>query len=187
MKFSIVALSLFSILSVSCHSQNATISSKKNDDGKRDAIPKVAQQVHSLKEGSGKLNCAGMDEKLRFMRTIVAFQQGKLTSLVVSQYEDTSANKQPLNDLTPNLKKFEIYSSELTPKIVDFRKDLDGKHFQFEAYASVDGLPVRVYDLDIRAQSDGEGGSLLAATLEYKDVEAKLDVDELFLSCVVLK
>lgn len=187
MKTKIPALALISLFSAGCNLQNSGVASKKKDDGKKEVVPQVARQVQSLKEARGTLNCAGMDEKLRFLRTRISFEQGELKSLAVNIFEDTSANPQPVHDLTPDLKKFEIYSSELTSKIVDFRKDLEGRHFEFEAFAAVNGQPAKIYELDIRAQSDGEGGSLLAATLEYRDLEAKLDLNEVFLSCVVLK
>jgi hypothetical protein len=81
--------------------------------------------------------------------------------------------------------KYEIFSHELRGKILALDLDLDGRKFEIEAKAAVNGEPKKIYELDIKTEDDGEGGSILKAYLDYKNIGESLDLSEVLMGCFV--
>jgi hypothetical protein len=168
-----------------CQPQGSNLSSKKKNSDSNQAESFLAKKVDSLKKESGTLRCSGMDAKSHFVRTEARFTQGKLTELNVSAFANKGDANQPVNDLTADLQKYQIFSNELSSKALDLDVDLDGKKMSIEVIAELNGKARKIYDLDIRLQDDGEGGKALNAFLTYRNTSMDLDLSEVLMGCSV--
>lgn len=182
----VITACLVGLFAVACQAKVSDLSSKKKDSKKDDELPLIAKKVNALKSESGVLNCAGVDKKLQLIRSIATFNSGKLESLTVSAYANKDNPSQVPNELTEDLKKFEVFSHEVTKNMIDLELDLDGKNFDIEVFSPVNGKSRKMYDLEIRTENDGEGGSALNGYLSYKDIPSALDLSEIFMACAVL-
>lgn len=159
-----------------------SISANKSTSEKSEKPSQLALRVSALKKESGILGCAGVKPALNlFVRTRAAFVDGSLDSLTVAAYANKENPANIPNDLTPNLKKYELFFHELKNRILDLDIDLDGKKFGIEVIANLNGKARKIYDLEIRDEDDGEGGPALNAYLAYRD--AGVDLSDVFMAC----
>ncbi|MEN9825328.1 MAG: hypothetical protein RI953_1073 [Pseudomonadota bacterium] len=177
-----IALALFPVLALACHPQQSTIDSKNKGQEEERAVWKLSERVGELKK-AGTLSCSGMDSKLNLIRTSATFAEGRLESLLIGAYADKSNPSNVVNDLTPDLKKYQIFSNELKPRILDLDTDFEGKKFEIEATAEMNGKARKIYDLDFEVKNDGEGGKYLHGYLSYKDTSTGLDLTEVMIAC----
>jgi len=171
---------------IGCNLKSSDLSSKnKSDSDKSERLPAIAREVNALTKEDGSLLCSGMDQKMNLIRTRASFTKGKLDSLSVAAYANKSDPSKPPNDLTPDLKKFEVFSHELIGKALDIDLDLDGKKFGIEVVAEMNGKARKVYELDMRIGDDGEGEKLLNSYLSYKNTTIDIDLSEVYMACSV--
>ncbi|NBW81629.1 hypothetical protein EBR21_07730 [bacterium] len=180
-----IALALIPVLALACHPQQSTIDSKNKGQEEERAVWKLSERVGELKK-AGTLSCSGMDSKLNLIRTSASFKDGNLETLTIAAYGDKNNPANVLNDLTPDLKKYEIFSKDLKSKMLDLETDFDGKKFGIEVTAEMNGKARKIYDLDFEVKNDGEGGKYLHGYLSYKDTSTSLDLSEVMIACSLL-
>ncbi|NBX17634.1 MAG: hypothetical protein EBR09_09735 [Proteobacteria bacterium] len=186
MKNLLILSSLALVSAVACKQNSSEIAGKKKSgDEKSEFVPMIAKKVQSLKSKDGFISCSGVDKKLNLVRTRVEFKGGELSSLNVAAYGDKANPANVLNDLTPDLKKYELFSHELRGKILDLDVDLEGKKFDIEVVSEMTGKARKIFDLDIQTNKDGEGDYALNAYMSYKEISTNLDLSEVFMGCSV--
>jgi hypothetical protein len=186
MKSILSAVAIAVLFAAGCKQTTSDLSGKKKSNKETpEFTPMIAKKVQSLKNTNGYISCSGADSKLNLIRTKAEFKGGKLESLMVAAFGDKNNPAQPVNDLTPNLKQYELFSHELKGKILDLDVDLEGKKFEIEVTAEMTGKARQIYELDIRTQEDGEGGYALNAYMSYKEISTNLDLSEVFMGCSV--
>ncbi|MFZ9521075.1 MAG: hypothetical protein ACO3A4_11425 [Silvanigrellaceae bacterium] len=164
----------------------STLDSQKKSLEDAAVLESIGKRVSALKLEGGMLSCSGMDKKMNLVRTRAVFSPGKIESLTIASYADKTNPSNVLNDLSPDLKKHELFEKELTSRALRMEIDLEGKRFNVEVIAAVNGEPHKIYDLDFQAQSDGEGGKILSGFLSYKDISLSLDLSEVLVGCALL-
>lgn len=173
-------------LATACQVKTSDLSGKKEKSGGTDySKSEAARSVHALEKGRGVLDCAGVDSKLNFVRTRATIDSGKLEALVVEAFANKENPSQVPNQLTPDLEKYRLFSHDVSKRMIDLEMDLKGSKFDIEVFADMNGKSREIYDLEIRAENDGEGASTLNAYLSYKDPTVGIDTSEIIMGCFV--
>lgn len=179
-----LSLAVAAVLSA-CQPQLSQLDSKKKDSESPAENSYIAKKVHALKKEKGSIQCSGVDSKLNLIRTTATINNGELSELTVAAYANKEDPSKLVNDLTPDLKKYELFRHELKSKALDLELDLEGKKFAVELVAEMNGQARKIYDLEIRVQNDGEGSYALNAFLSYKNTSMSLDLSEVLMGCSV--
>jgi hypothetical protein len=145
--------------------------------------------VEGLREVGGKLLCTGLDfSSLKFYRTLAEFEKGDLKSLVIKGYFNEKDPKQVPNELSADFENYKIFEFDLLKSALNREVDLKGKKFGVEIFTALNNQARKIYDLRFSPQDDKyePNMTMLKGTLDFKNIESAIDIDELSVGCVVI-
>ncbi|MEY2988518.1 MAG: hypothetical protein RJB13_2039 [Pseudomonadota bacterium] len=192
MKKFIYCVSLLSAFSVvACQKSQSELDSKRSEDVERlsPSEERLIKQVEGLREVGGKLLCTGLDfSSLKFYRTLAEFEKGDLKSLVIKGYFNEKDPKQVPNELSADFENYKIFEFDLLKSALNREVDLKGKKFGVEIFTALNNQARKIYDLRFSPQDDKyePNMTMLKGTLDFKNIESAIDIDELSVGCVVI-
>lgn len=192
MKKFIYCVSLLSAISVvACQKSQSELDSKRSGDVERlsPSEERLIKQVEGLRDVGGKLLCTGLDfSSLKFYRTLAEFEKGDLKSLVIKGYFNEKDPKQVPNELSADFENYKIFEFDLLKSALNREVDLKGKKFGVEIFTALNNQARKIYDLRFSPQDDKyePNMTMLKGTLDFKNIESAIDIDELSVGCVVI-
>lgn len=191
MKEIFYTLSFLVLLSFGCQKKLADLSSKKSTDSEKlsAGAKKLINQVEILRNEGGRLLCSGVDmETFRFVRTLAHFDKGSLQSLSIKGYLNKEKPENVPSELSLDFEDYKIFEFEPLKSALSREVDLSGKKFGIEVFSAVSGHARKMYDLRFEPKDDvlDPNLTLLRGTLDFKNIEAQLDISELSVGCTIV-
>lgn len=184
-------VSLVALFAVACQKNSSDLSSKKKDSeverlsaGEKNLI----QKVDTLKKDGGRLLCTGVEMRtFRFVRTQAQFDKGSLQSLVIRGYLNKEKPENVPSELADDFESYKIFEFDLLKGAINREVDLNGRKFGVEIFTALNGQARKIYDLRFAPKQDelDVNDTRLDGTLDFKNIEAEIDLSELSVGCTV--